>query len=86
MTPITGTGCCARPRRPAAEQRDELAPPHHSITSSERASSVGGTSMPTGFDAAEMPGGLITGHCARIRLHHGGDTAEGTLKQLFSAK
>src|SRR5262245_32300277 len=32
-----------RPRRSAAEQRDELAPPDHSITSSARASSVGGT-------------------------------------------
>ena len=31
----------------AAGQRDELAPPHHSITSSARASSVGGTSRPS---------------------------------------
>jgi putative NADH-flavin reductase len=30
--------------RRAAEQRDELAPPHHSITSSARASTVGGIS------------------------------------------
>ena len=49
--PITGiAGCCARAasgqRRRAAEQRDELAPPH-SITSSARASSVGGTSRPS---------------------------------------
>src|SRR5215468_2760432 len=29
-----------------AEQRDERATPHHSITSSARASSVGGTSRP----------------------------------------
>ena len=40
-------GCCARAAsghaRRAAEQRDELAPRHHSITSSARASSVGGT-------------------------------------------
>src|SRR5262249_33571758 len=36
-----------RPRgRRAAEQRDELAAFHHSITSSARASSVGGTSRP----------------------------------------
>ena len=35
-----------RPRRRAAEQRDELAP-LHSITSSARASSVGGTSRPS---------------------------------------
>src|SRR5262249_56432816 len=37
----------ARRERPccrAAEQHDELAPPHHSITSSARASSVDGTS------------------------------------------
>ena len=33
-------------RRHAAEQRDELASPH-SITSSARASSVGGTSRPS---------------------------------------
>src|SRR5262245_48712429 len=31
----------------AAEKRDEVAPLHHSITSSARASSVGGTSMPS---------------------------------------
>src|SRR5262249_24709823 len=36
-----------RPRdRCSAEKRDELAAPHHSITSSARASSVGGISMP----------------------------------------
>src|SRR5262245_19047444 len=35
-----------RPHRRAAEQRDELAPPH-SMTSSARARSVGGTSMPS---------------------------------------
>src|SRR5262249_54122797 len=43
----------ARRERPgcrrAAEQRDELSPPHHSITSSARASSVGGTSRPSAF-------------------------------------
>ena len=44
---------CLRPRRQrprcrrAAEQRDELAPRAHSITSSARASSVGGTSRPS---------------------------------------
>src|SRR5262249_10887050 len=39
-----------RPRRRAAEQRDELAPFHrcnHSITSSARAISIGGTSRPS---------------------------------------
>src|SRR6516164_4076167 len=38
--------CCERPRRRTAEQRDELAPFHHSITSSARASSIGGISRP----------------------------------------
>src|ERR1700746_2274354 len=37
-----------RPRRHAAEKRDELAP-CHSITSSARASSVTGTSRPSAF-------------------------------------
>jgi hypothetical protein len=36
-----------RPRSHAAEQRDELAAPDHSITSSARASSDGGTSRPS---------------------------------------
>src|SRR5262245_978387 len=41
------TPCRNRPRRSrAAEQRDELAPPHHSITSSARATSSGGRSRP----------------------------------------
>src|SRR5262245_51902804 len=40
---------CLWPRRRAAEQRDELAAPDHSITSSARASSVGGTSRPSAF-------------------------------------
>src|SRR5262245_24498198 len=38
-----------RPHCQAAEQRDELAPPDHSITSSARASSVGGSSSPSVF-------------------------------------
>ncbi len=38
---------CHRPRGRAAKQRDELPPPDHSITSSARASSVDGTSMPS---------------------------------------
>src|SRR5262245_44806069 len=36
-----------RPRRRAAEKRDELATAAHSITSSASASSVGGTSSPS---------------------------------------
>src|SRR5262249_2610637 len=35
-----------RPRRRAAEQRDDLAAPDHSITSSASASSIGGMSRP----------------------------------------
>src|SRR5262249_18824393 len=38
-----------RPCRRAAEQRDEVAPRYHSITSSARASNVAGTSMPSAF-------------------------------------
>src|SRR5262249_4190588 len=41
-----------RPRSRAAEQRDELAPPHlrgHSMTSSARASSLSGISRPSAF-------------------------------------
>src|SRR5215216_512802 len=38
--------CCERPSRRADEQRDELAAPH-SITSSARASRVGGMSRPS---------------------------------------
>src|SRR5262245_62267125 len=34
-------------RRRAAEQREDLAPPDHSITSSARASKVAGTSRPS---------------------------------------
>ena len=50
-----------RPRcRRTAEQRDELAPSYHSITSSARASSVGGTVE------AERLGGLEVDRPARI--------------------
>src|SRR5262249_47496401 len=39
-----------RPRsRSAADERDELAPLHHSITSSASASRLAGTSMPSAF-------------------------------------
>src|SRR5215470_17066293 len=38
-----------RPRCCAAEQRDEPAPPHHSITSSAMASSPGDTASPSTF-------------------------------------
>jgi hypothetical protein len=43
------SACCARDNRhhcPTAQKRDELAPPH-SITSSARTSSEGGTSRPS---------------------------------------
>src|SRR5712691_5408914 len=42
-----------RPRRRAADKRDELAPPH-SITSSASASSVGGISTPNAFAVARL--------------------------------
>jgi hypothetical protein len=42
-------------RRSAAEQRDELAPPH-SISSSAMASSVGGTSRQSARDADARDG------------------------------
>src|SRR6266436_9374349 len=42
-----------RPRRSNAEQRDELAP-FHSMTSSARASSVGGTSRPIALAALRL--------------------------------
>src|SRR5262249_2932236 len=47
--------CRERPRRRcAAEERYDLAPPHHSITSSARASSVGGTSRPSALAAFRL--------------------------------
>jgi hypothetical protein len=47
-----------RPRRGAADRRDEFTPSHHSITSSARAMSVGGTSAP-GADAGRS--GVVSG-------------------------
>src|SRR5262249_60235092 len=41
-------------RRHAAEKRDELATPHHSITSSARAMSVAGTSRPIALAALRL--------------------------------
>jgi hypothetical protein len=41
--------CSQRPRCRVPEQRDELPAPDHSITSSARASSIGGTSRPSAF-------------------------------------
>src|SRR5262245_12111170 len=41
-------------RRRAAEQRDELAASHHSITSSARASSVGGMSRPSALAVLKL--------------------------------
>ena len=62
------SACCARAasgqRRRAAEQRDELAPPH-SITSSARASSVGGTVEAERLRGLEIDDQLVLGR----RLH-----------------
>src|SRR5262245_875842 len=41
-------------RRRSAEQRDELPPPDHSITSSARTSKVGGTSRPIALAAFKL--------------------------------
>jgi hypothetical protein len=38
----------------AAESRDELASPHHSITSSARASSIGGISRPSALAVCKL--------------------------------
>src|SRR5262249_35675791 len=43
-----------RPRRGAAEERDEFARPNHSITSSARASSVGGMVMPSALAVCRL--------------------------------
>src|SRR5262245_30652180 len=45
---------CLWPRRRAAEQRDELAPPDHSITSSASASSFAETSRPSVLAATRL--------------------------------
>src|SRR5262245_33167973 len=44
------------PRHASAEQRDDLAAPHHSITSSASASSIGGTSTPSSSLARPLRG------------------------------
>src|SRR6516225_4156693 len=46
--------CRERPRRRAAEQRDEIAALHHSITSSASASSFAGTSRPSTLAATTL--------------------------------
>src|SRR5262245_3866757 len=45
---------CLWPRRRAAEQRDELAPADHSITSSARASRGGGTVRPSALAVVRL--------------------------------
>src|SRR5215469_10493717 len=55
--------CRERPRRRAAEQRDEGAP-FHSITSSARASSAGGISRPSAFAVLRlMTSSYLVGAC-----------------------
>src|SRR5262245_35298364 len=50
--------------RRAAEERDEIASPHHSITSSARASSVAGTSRPSAFAVLRlMTSSYLVGAC-----------------------
>jgi hypothetical protein len=60
-----------RPRRRAAEQRDEIAPPH-SITSSARARTVAGRSRTERFRGFEIDHQLVLGQAERkvsLRLH-----------------
>src|SRR5262245_4468733 len=62
-----------RPRRRVAEQRDELAPPHHSITSSARVSNVAGTSRPRALAVLRLMSyyylvGACTGRSAAFSL------------------
>src|SRR5262245_44375322 len=55
-----------RPYRRAAEERDELAPPHHSITSSARARSVCGTARPSALAVLRlMTNTPMNGHIQR---------------------
>src|SRR5262249_50684297 len=66
-TPHSAASLCAHPNRPrgrpAAEQRNELAAPH-SITSSARASSVGGTVRPSAFAVLRLSTkSYLTGAC-----------------------
>src|SRR5262249_25884595 len=53
-----------RPRGRAAEQRDEIAPPNHSITSSARASTVAGKARPSAFAVLRlMTSSYLVGAC-----------------------
>jgi hypothetical protein len=57
-------------RRRAAKELDELAPPDHSITSSARASSVGGISIPSALAVLRLEqvefGGILDGQFGRL--------------------
>src|SRR5215468_9464880 len=57
-----------RPCRGAAEQSDELAARNHSITSSARASSVGGTSMPSALAVFRLMARFTFVDCITGRL------------------
>src|SRR5262245_3303919 len=68
--PLGGSSKRRRDNR-AAEQRDELATPDHSITSSARASSIGGISMPSAlavlrFTTSSKRVGCSTGSSAGL--------------------
>jgi hypothetical protein len=56
-------GACERPRGYAAEKRDELTPPHHSITSSASASSFGGISRPRALAVLRLMTNSNFVHC-----------------------
>src|SRR2546423_378489 len=76
------TDCCARGEWPccrAAEQRDELAPPH-SITASASASNDGGTSRPRAFAALRFStsSNLVAGVDALGSLFNSGSSGDRT--------
>jgi hypothetical protein len=94
--PPTGNEPCVthllRPRRErprdrrAAEQRDELAPHHHSITSSAWASSVGGKSRPSTRDAEKRPASSWMGADIFAEIESLARTYERpALRKLFAA-
>jgi hypothetical protein len=60
--------CHHRPRRCGADKRYKIAPPHHSITSSARANSVGGTVRPSVFAVLRLIVSLNLVGCSIGRL------------------
>src|SRR5262249_40639525 len=76
-----------RPCRRATEERVELAPPNHSITSSARSRIDGGMARPSAVAILRFTTiSILVGNCTggspgfpprRMRFHMGGGTAKG---------